>query len=150
MERLSAIRKLAESAKVPEEAAKQWIVKQALWQIYLLAPSYIPRPKFKVSTPNAFHQEDLLFLPHEKLPRGRKVCKYAMTVVDVGSCYIEAEPLTSKDFAKVAKAFQSIYKRSPLTSPPILQVDPGREFMQSLTKEMENQKIYMEMLLPSG
>ena len=66
-----------------------------------------------------------------------------MAVVDVGSCYIEAEPPTSKDSAKVAKAFQSIYKRSPLTSPQILQVDPGGEFMESLTKEMENHEIYI-------
>jgi len=64
-----------------------------------------------------------------------------LTVVDVASRYKEAEPLTSKDSAEVAKAFQSIYKRSPLTWPQLqLQVDPGREFMGSVTKEMENHK----------
>jgi len=46
--------------------------------------------------------------------------------------------VTSKDSAEVAKAFQSIYKRSPLTWPQLLQDDPGREFMGSVTKEMEN------------
>lgn len=135
MERLSAIKKVAESAKVPEETAKQWLVKQAL-----LAPSYTPHTTFNVSTPNAFHQVDLLFLPHEKLFRGRKVCKYAMTVVDVPSCYKEEELLSSKDSAQVSKAFQSIYGHSPLTWPQILQVDLGREFMESVTKEMENHK----------
>ena len=83
---------------------------------------------------------DLLFLPHEKLPRGRKVCKYALAVVDVASCFEEVELLSSKDSAEVSKAFQSIYRHSPLTWPQILQVDLGREFMESVTKGMENHK----------
>ena len=139
----SAIKKLAEDAKVPEDAAKQWLIKQSIWQIYLPAPRHIPRPKFDVAAPNSVHQADLLFLPHDKLPRGKKVYKYALTVVDVASRYKEAEPLTSKDSAEVAKAFQSIYRRSPLTWPQMLQVDPGREFMGSVTEEMENHKTYI-------
>jgi len=140
---MAAIKKLADSAKVPEETAKQWLIKQALWQIYLPAPRYVPRPKFDVSARNAVHQADLLFLPHDKLPRGRKVYKYVLTVVDVASRYKEAEPLTSKDSAEVAKAFQTIYRRSPLTWPQMLQVDPGREFMGSVTIEMETHKTYI-------
>jgi len=46
---ISAIKKLPEAAKVPEETAKQWLIKQSLWQIYLPAPRYVPRPKFDVS-----------------------------------------------------------------------------------------------------
>ena len=136
-----AIKKLAQVAKVSEDAAKQWFFKQALWQIYLPAPRYKPRPKFDAPTPNAVHQADLLFLPHDKPPRSRKVYKYALTVVDVASRYKEAEPLTSKDSAEVAKAFQSIYKRGPLKWPQLLQVDPGCEFMGNVTKEMENHKL---------
>ena len=66
-----------------------------------------------------------------------------MTVVDIASRYKEAEPLTSKDSGEVAKAFKSIYRRSPLTWPQMLQVDPGREFMGGVTKEMEKQKTYI-------
>ena len=139
----SAIKKLAEAANVSEDAAKKWLIKQALWQIYLPAPRHVPRPKFDVSTPNSVHQADLLFLPHDKLPRGRKIYKYALTVVDIASHYKEAEPLTSKDSSEVAKAFQSIYRRSPLTWPHLLQVEPGREFMGSVTKEMESHKTYI-------
>ena len=112
---VSAIKKLAEAAKVPENVSQQWLYKQGLWQIYLPAPRHVPRPKFDVATPNSVHQADLLFLPHDKLPRGKKI----------------------------AKAFQSIYKRSPLTWPHILQVDPGREFMGAVTKEMEKHKTYI-------
>jgi len=93
----TAIKKLAEAAHVPEDSAKVWLTRQALWQIYLPAPRYVPRPKFDVTAPNSVHQADLLFLPHDKLPRGRKIYKYALTVVDIASRYKEAEPLTSKD-----------------------------------------------------
>ena len=140
---VSAIKKLAEAAKVPEDVVKLWLFKQAIWRIYLPAPRYVPRPKFDVATPNFVHQADFLFLPHDKLPRGKKIYKYALTVVDVASRYKEAEPLTSKDSNEVAKAFQSIYWRNPLTWPQMLQVAPGRKFMGSVTKEMENHKTYI-------
>ena len=58
---LATVKKLAAAAKVAEDVAKRWLVKQALWQIYLQAPRYIPRPKFDVSLPNEVHQADLLF-----------------------------------------------------------------------------------------
>ena len=83
------------------------------------------------------HQADL-FLPHDK--HGRKVYKYALTVVDVASRYKAAEPLTSKDSDEVSKTSQKIYKRRPLKWPQLLQVDPGREFMGTITKVMENNK----------
>ena len=138
---VSAIKKLAEVVKAPENVAKQWLYKQAIWQIYLPAPRYVPRPKFDVATPNSIHQADLLFLPHDKLRR--KTYKYALTVVDIASRYKEAEPLTSKDSNEVARVFQKIYRRSPLTWPQMLQVDPGREFMGGVTKEIEKNKTYI-------
>ena len=138
---ISAIKKLADAAKVPENVVKQWLYKQAIWQIYLPAPRYVPRLKFDVATPNSVHQADLLFLPHDKIRR--KTYKYALTVVDIASRYKEAEPLTSKDSGEVARAFQTIYRRSPLTWPHMLQVDPGREFMGGVTKEMEKHKTYI-------
>ena len=138
---VSAIKKLTDASKLPENVVKQWLYKQAIWQIYLPAPRYVPRPKFDVATPNSVHQADLLFLPHDKLRR--KTYKYALTVVDIASRYKEAEPLTSKDSNEVAKAFQAIYKRGPLTWPQMLQVDPGREFMGGVTKEMDKHKTYI-------
>ena len=132
---LQAAKKLSQEANVPEDEAKLWLMKQAIWQIYLPVPKNIQRPTFDVELPNAVHQADLLFLPHDKLPRGRKIFKYALTVVDVASRFKAAEPLTSKDSSEVSKAFQKIYK-GPLKWPKILQVDPGREFMGDVTKEM--------------
>ena len=136
----SAIKRLSTVAGVSEEEAKSWLKKQAMWQIYLPAPRYIPRPTFDVFVPNEVHQADLLFLPHDRLPRGRKTYKYALTVVDVASRYKEAEPLTTKESAEVAKAFSTIYKRV-LRWPKLLQVDPGREFMGEVNKLMKSKNV---------
>ena len=135
----SAIKRLSAAAKVSEEEAKSWLKKQAIWQIYLPAPKYIPRPTFDVKIPNEVHQTDLLFLPHDR--RGRKTYKYALTVVDVASRYKEAEPLASKESAEVATAFSTIYKRSRLKWPKLLQVDPGREFMGEVNKLMNSKNV---------
>ena len=43
-----------------------------------------------------------------------------MTVVNVASHFKEAKPLTSKDTAEVAGAFQKIYKHGPLKWPELL------------------------------
>ena len=129
---LTAIIQLASAAKVTEQQAKDWLKKQAIWQIYLPAPRHIPRPKFDVAVPNEVHQADLLFLPQDRVRR--KSFRYALTVVDVARRYKEAEPLTSKTAAEVADGLARIYKRSPLRWPKLLQVDPGREFMGSASQ----------------
>ena len=136
---IAAIKKLASAAGVSEQVAKNWLKKQAMWQIYLPAPKYIPRPKFNITVPNQTHQADLLFLPHDRI--GRKLYKYALTVVDVASRFKEAQPLTSKNSEEVAKAFTSIYKRGPLKWPALLQVDPGREFMGDVNKLMSSHNV---------
>ena len=73
---ITAISKLAAAAKVSEEVAQAWLKKQAIWQIYLPAPQHVPRPKFDVPVPNEVHQADLLFLPHDRLPRGLEICPH--------------------------------------------------------------------------
>src|SRR6218665_3042205 len=128
----AAVKKLAAAAKVSEADARTWLKQQAVWQIYLPGPRYIPRPMFDEDRPNAVHQADLLFLPHDRV--GRKTYKYALTVVDVASRYKEAEPLTDKSATEVAAALGRIYKRDPLTWPNLLQVDPGREFMGAVNQ----------------
>lgn len=75
-------------------------------------------------------------MAHDNL--GRKVFKYALTAIDVGSRYKEAEPLTSKNSDEVARAFQRIYKGGPLKWPkmlPVVRLTPG-----AVTKEMGKHK----------
>ena len=128
----AAIQKLAAAARVSEAEAKDFLKKQAIWQIYLPAPRQIPRPKFDVSAPNEVHQADLLFLPHDTVRR--KTYKYALTVVDVASRFKAAEPLTTKEAKEVAAALERIYKRGPLRWLKLLQVDPGRDFMGAVNQ----------------
>src|SRR5215469_11309569 len=129
---MAAVKKLAAAAKVTDKVAKAWLKRQAIWQIYLSPPRYIPRPMFNEVHPNAVHQADLLYLPHDRV--GRCTYKYALTIVDVASRYKEAEPLTDKSATEVAKALTRIYKRGNLTWPKLIQVDPGREFMETVTQ----------------
>ena len=65
----SAFSKLADASGVSENEAKEWLKKQALWQIYSPSPRYIPRPHWTVDKPNEIHQADLLFLPHDTVRR---------------------------------------------------------------------------------
>ena len=76
------------------------------------------------------HQADLLFLSFDTVKVGRttKTYKYTLTLVDVGTRYKEAEPLTSNYSKEVVKAFEKIYSRY-LKYPKLLQVDPGKEFI---------------------
>lgn len=145
---LAAVKKLAAAAKVTEVVAREWLKKQAVWQIYLPAPRYIPRPLFDEDRPNAVHQADLLYLPHDRV--GRRTYKYALTVVDVASRYKEAEPLVDKSATEVAAALVRIYKRGPLTWPRLLQVDPGREFMGAVTQLLAKNNVQVRRGQPDN
>ena len=64
----SAIQKLSKASGSTKEEAEKWLMKQPLYQIYLLAPKYVPRPNANISLfakPNDIHQSDLLSLPHD-------------------------------------------------------------------------------------
>ena len=134
----SAFSKLADAAGVSENEAKEWLKKQALWQIYLPSPRYIPRPHWTVDKPNKIHQADLLFLPHDTVRR--KTFKYALVVIDVASRYKDAEPLTSKESSEVAKSFEKIYSRK-LKWPERIIIDPGKEFMGRVTSLMKRHNV---------
>ena len=137
----SAFSKLADVAGVSENEAKEWLKKQALWQIYLPSPRYIPRPHWTVEKPNEIHQADLLFLPHDTVRR--KTFKYALVVVDVASRYKDAEPLTSKESSEVAKSFEKIYSRK-LRWPARIIIDPGKEFMGHVTSLMNRHDVIIQ------
>ena len=137
----SAIVKLAKVAEVSEAVAREWLEKQAIWQIYLPAPKYIPSPHWVVDKPNYIHQADLLFLTHDTIRL--RTYKYALVVVDVASRYVDAEALTSKDSSKVAKVFKKIYSRKLSFSNTII-VDPGTKFMGDVTKVIKKHHVHIQ------
>ena len=104
----AAINKLVNAAKVKKATAANWLSNQAIWQIYLPRPKQINFSHFDVTVPNEAHQADLLVLPHDY------GYKYALSVVDVGSRYKQAEPLKTKSATEVASAFERIYRQDPL------------------------------------
>ena len=111
----SAIQRLAKPLGSTKEEAEKWPLKQPLFQIYLPAPKYIPRPNASMSLfaePNNIHQSDLLSLPHDKFKK--KTYKYALNIVDVASRYKGSYQLTSKNAKEVAQAFQWIYENTPI------------------------------------
>ena len=68
----SAIQKLSKASGSRKEEAEKWLMKQPLYQIYLPAPKYIPRPNASMSLfalPNDIHQADILYLPHDRYER---------------------------------------------------------------------------------
>ena len=147
----TAIKKLAARAKVSNKIAKEYLSKQAIWQIYKTTPKYIPRPTSTNSNsakPNDLHEADLLFLPHDKI--GQKTYKYALTVVDVASRYKAAEPLTDKTANQVASAFKKIYKRGPLKFPKTIKVDPGKEFMAAVNILMKDHNVVVQRGQPGN
>ena len=107
----SAILKLSKASGSTKEEAERWLMKQPLYQIYLPAPKYIPRPSPSMSLfakPNDIHQGDLLSLPHDRYKK--KTYKYALNIVDVASRYKGSYQLTTKNSREVAQAFQWIYE----------------------------------------
>ena len=146
----NAIQKLAKASGSTKEEAERWLLKQPLYQIYLPAPKYIPRPNASLSLyakPNDIHQADILYLPHDKFKR--KTYKYALNIVDVASRYKGSYQLITKNAKKVAQAFQWIYENTPLNYPKTLIVDDGKEFYGDVTKLMEKHDVMIQHGDPS-
>ena len=146
----SAIRKLSKATGSTKEEAERWLLKQPLYQTYLPAPKYIPRPNASLSLyakPNDIHQADILYLPHDKFKK--KTYKYALNIVDVASRYKESYQLTTKNAKEVAQAFQWIYENTPLNYQKTLIVDDGKEFYGDVTKLMEKHDVIIQRGDPS-
>ena len=146
----SAIQKLAKASGSMKEEAEKWLLKQPLYQIYLLPPKYIPRPNASLSLfakPNDIHQADILYLPHDKFER--RTYKYALNVVDVASRYKGSYQLTTKNAKEIAQAFQWIYANTPLNYPRTLTADDGKEFYRDVTKLMEKHNVMIQHGDPS-
>ena len=134
-----AVKKLKELSGKKPETVKQWLSRQAFWQVHLPAPKRVDRPHYKVIIPNEMHQFDLLYIPSDSL-YGSKY-KYILAGIDAASRYKVARPLRTKQARDVAEMIADIYKVGPLTYPNIFQCDNGSEFKGDVTKMLEKQEI---------
>ena len=107
-----AVKKLRKLSGEKPKAIKQWLSRQAFFQVHLPAPKRIDRPHYQVTTPNEMHQFDLLYMPSDAL-YGNKY-KYILAGIDAASRYKVDRPLRTKQARDVAEMISDIYKVGPL------------------------------------
>ena len=118
---------------------KQWLSKQAFYQVHLPAPKQVDRPHYEVTIPNEMHQFDLLYMPSDSLYEYKY--KYILSGIDAASRFKVTRPLRTKQAKDVAEMIVDIYKASPLTYPKIFQCNNGSEFKAEVTKMLEKHEV---------
>ena len=88
------VKKLKELSGEKPKTVKQWLSKQAFWQVHLPAPKRVDRPHYQVTIPNEMHQFDLLYMPSDTLCGSK--CKYILAGIDAASRCKVARPLRTK------------------------------------------------------
>ena len=137
-----AVKKLRELSREKPKTVKQWLSRQAFWQVHLPAPNHIDRPHYQVTNPNDMHQFDLLYMPSDTL-YGNKY-KYILVGIDAASRFNVARPLRTKQARDVAERIADIYKVGPLTYPKIFQCNNGSKFKGEVTKLLEKHEVKIQ------
>ena len=137
-----AVKKLKEYSKEKPKAVKQWLSRQAFWQVHLPAPKSIDRPHYQVIVPNEMHQFDLLYMPSDTLYGNRY--KYILAGIDATTRFKVARPPRTKQARDVAEMISDIYKVGPLKYPKIFQCDNGSEFKGDVTKMLEKNEVKIQ------
>ena len=130
-----AVKKLKELSREKPKVIKQWLFRQAFWQVHLPVPKKVDKPHYQVTTTNEMHQFDLLYMPSDSLYGNKH--KYILAGIDAASRYKVARPHRAKQAWNVAEMIADIYKVGPLTCPKIFQCDNGSEFKGEVTKMLE-------------
>ena len=89
-----AAKKLKELSGEKPKTVRQWLARQAFWQVHLPAPKSIDRSHYQVNTPNEMHQFDLLYMFSDTL-YGSKY-KYILAGIDRASRFKVTRPLRTK------------------------------------------------------
>ena len=135
----AAVKKLAELSGEKPKVIKQWLSRQAFWQVHLPAPKSIDRPHYQVTAPIEMHQFDLLYMPSDTL-YGNKY-KYILAGINAASRYKVARPLRKKQARDVAEMIANIYKVGPLTYPKIFQYDNSSKLKGEVTKMLQRHEV---------
>ena len=138
----AAIKKLKELSREKSKVIKQWLSRQAFWQVHLPAPKRVDRPHYQVTIPNEMHQFDLLYMPSDTL-YGNKY-KYILPGIDAASRFKVVRPLRTKQARDVAEMIADIYKVGLLTYPKIFQCNNGNEFKREVTKMLKKQEVKIQ------
>ena len=139
-----AVKKLRELSGEKPKVIKQWLSRQAFWQVHLPAPKRVDRPHYQVTIPNEMNQFDLLYMPSDTL-YGSKY-KYILAGIDAASRNKVTRPLRTKQARHVAEMIADIYKVGPLKYPKIFQCDNGSEFKGDVTKMLEKNEVKIRLV----
>ena len=137
-----AFKKLKELNWEKPKTVKQWLSRQAFWQIHLPAPKRINRSHYQVTILNQMHQFDLLYIPSDTL-YGNKY-KSILVGINAASRYKVTRPLRTKQARDMAEMIVDIYKVGPLTYPRIFQCDNGSKFKGEVAKMLEKHKVKIQ------
>ena len=140
-----AVKKLKELRGEKPKTVKQWLSRQAFWQVHLPAPKSINRPHYEVTIPNEMHQLYLLYMPSDSLYG--PMYKYILAGIDAASRYKVVRPLRTKQEKDVAEMIADIYKAGPLKYPKIFQCDNGSEFRGDVTKMLEKNEVKIQRVM---
>ncbi|GBC23337.2 hypothetical protein RIR_jg19979.t1 [Rhizophagus irregularis DAOM 181602=DAOM 197198] len=114
---------------------KNWLNKQALYQIHKPRPKYISQVSFNnITVPMEVIQADLCYMPYNRI--GNKTYKFALNCVDIATCTKWIYPLTRRDSASVAKGFVKLFNSRICliiwSKVKVLMVDGGVEFQDNV------------------
>ena len=130
-----AVKNLAELSGEKPKTVKEWLSRQAFWQVHLPALKPVDRPHYEVTIPKF----DLLYMPSDTL-YGSKY-KYILAGIDAASIFKVARPLRTKQAPDVAEMIADIYKVGPLKFPKIFQCDNGSECKGDVTKMLDKNEV---------
>jgi hypothetical protein len=106
------------------------------YTVHKVPHTHFKRVKTFAPNVNSQWQVDLVDITNKNLSH-----KWLLAVVDVFSRYAFIEPVHTKAAARVADAFESIFKRSRYT-PQMIYSDEGKEFLGKCTKMFKDNNIY--------
>ena len=136
------ITKLQEYSKEKPKVIKEWLSKQAFWQVHLPPPKCVDRPHYQVMIPNEMYHFDLLYMPWDTLYRNKY--RYILAGIDAPSRYKVARLLRTKQARDMAEMIADIYKVGPLMYPKIFQCDNGSEFKAEVTKLLKQHGVKIQ------
>ena len=133
---------------------RDFLHRQAVWQIHAPRPKYIPYSSFNnITIPNECHQADILYMPYDKI--GRVTYLFCLNVVDVASRYKASIPIGATSVKNrggiltsrtISKAFEHIYDDPdcPLVWPKLLITDKGSEFKGECERLMKRHGVEIQ------
>ncbi len=87
---------------------KNWLNKQALYQIHKPRPKYISQASFNnITVPMEVIQADLCYMPYDQIEN--KTYKFTLNCVDIATYTKWTYSLTRRDSASVAKGFVKLF-----------------------------------------